>query len=232
MKKWIWLIIGLMVIAIVIWWRKRGATITGRVETQAIINKIKAESEKIGRQLTVDEANEIVYTEPELRTGITTKGGFVERVLIPAIDSGLISMTREDIDFWLNDTRVDGFAIPKDWEVLEEKAKEISEIMGTDISASEMRDAARQVERELDKQEAIEQGLYEEETIENYPWRTGYKVAQQAEELGIDVEGKSIGEVQDELYDLPEVKEATQKYFEQGIDPSIAKKMAAADAVG
>lgn len=167
--------------------------------------KIRTEADRLGRPLTIEETNVYVYTEEELKSGVLAPGapGFEKRVIVPAVEAGLISMTEEDIAFWLQQKEWrDAVYIP--WQELEAKAAEISEILGMDIGASEMREAARIIQLARWREEAEAMGIKIEETdpetgevIGVLPWVIAYEQAKVAEAaaLGIPTTGRTRTDV-------------------------------------
>ena len=205
---------------------RRGAIGAPTAAEAAMLQAIKAESLRLGSPLTINEANAIVFTEEELRTGIATEG-VSERIIIPAIKAGTISMTDAEIRFWLQDVTQPGV-----WEALEAEVAEISQQLGMDIGAGEMREAARQVRIAIEKASpevasaAARAGMTVEEYIAapDIWWRTEYQMEKvsQAAELGIPTEGRTR---QDILNDLSMVEAGLTT-----VAVTVAKRQAEVDA--
>lgn len=227
--------IGLGVAALIglgIWWlATRGkAGVTTPIDTLA---QIKAESDRLGRPLTIEEANLLVYSEEELKHGIV-ENGFEQRVILPAVEAGLITMSDEDISFWLQQT-VTGDILYVPWEELEARAAEISATLGMDIGAGEMRQAAFLIQYAQERAEAEAMGIIIEErdpvtgeVIATYPWTIAYEMAkvEEAEALGIPTTGRQRRDIMADLAAV-EAGTLTVAQVQEQYDAEIAQEQAA-----
>ena len=200
--------IGLGVAALVglgLWlWSKSKAKAT----PTATLDTIKAKSQELGRPLTTEEANVIIFTPEELKSGVSKTTSVEKDILIPAIQEGLITMTQADINFWLGqDVYYGGGAVYIPWSDLEAKAAEVSQVIGMDIGAGEMREVARMIEVAREKASpevaaaAAKAGVSVETYVEEYAWRLAYEEAKVAEAaaLGIETTGRPKREIIAEL---------------------------------
>ena len=132
--------------------------------------------------MTAEESNIIFYTPEELKTGVLPPDKADPIVeYLRKVDA----ISPDEIRWWLRDVRKPGV-----WEELEAKTYEM---FGEAIGAGEMREYARRLQQEANKEEAIDRGIYDE----SKPWQLALEMqkVEDAKAAGIPTEGRPRNDI-------------------------------------